>query len=931
MTHFSKNQQFPITKDAAIISEMRSLFPNFKEELHMLLAGMAGCSPFLFELIKKEVNWITNVLAMELSPEKEVSNEVLKSSDIPKSLRIAKSRIALWTAMQDLSGTWELEDVSKCLSRFADFCIDIALKHAINVLILEGKFSKLKNDTDAEKLGIFILAMGKLGALELNYSSDIDLVCYFDDTKLVEKDFFETRKAAIAVIKKMTKVLSEVTENGYVFRTDLRLRPDPSVNPVCLGVDAAERYYEALGRTWERAAYIKARFCAGSQTLASNFLTALYPFVWRKYLDFAAIEEAHSIRVQYQIQSESKRISNLFGHDVKLGMGGIRDIEFFTQTRQLIVGGRDPDLQVPETLVGLAILAEKGWISEHTSRNLSNHYRFLRKVEHLLQMTNDAQTHKLPQTDDGFVRLANFMSLDHNEFKQKIIASLVSVHKLTESFFNPEKEQSSEIALYDSDTFRDDLVSRWPLYPSLRTARAEALFAKIQPIIMNKLSNAVDPNRALLSFDKFLFVLPAGVQLFSLFNTNRHLIDLFIDIISSSDALSEYLSNNVQVLDAVIGGAFWHEWPGLDVLREDLAIILRRETDYESQLNASRRWGREWHFRIGVHLLRGVITPEEAGTQYGDLALAMLKELWCLVNTQFSRKHGPAPGRGSALIGLGSLGIKKLHPKSDLDLILIYDAAGVEMSSGEKSIESRSYYARLTKALVAAISAPMNEKSLFHVDMRLRPSGNQGPVATSLQAFKHYQTSEAWVWEHLALVNATIVAGPEILQTDISRFCESLKTLRSEKNVMAGLSIMRNRLFSPSNINKKWSMKLGQGKLQDIELASQMGIILINEGVSGVHNGLIALQKLKKICAEDLAYLIKTYDMLLGVQILSKLLLKDDIKDSELGVNGKDLFLKYTDTPSVPLLVEKISEMAFNSSVIIGNILPNSKEVHDER
>jgi glutamate-ammonia-ligase adenylyltransferase len=469
------------------------------------------------------------------------------------------------------------------------------------------------------------------------------------------------------------------------------------------------------------------------------------------------------------------------------------------------------------------------------------------------------------------------------------------------------------------------------LYPSLRTARAEALFAKIQPIIMNKLSNAVDPNRALLSFDKFLFLLPAGVQLFSLFNTNRHLIDLFIDIISSSDVLSEYLSNNVQVLDAVIGGAFWREWPGLDLLREDLAILLRRETDYESQLNASRRWGREWHFRIGVHLLRGVITPEEAGTQYGDLALAMLKELWCLVNTQFAKKYGPAPGRGSALIGLGSLGIKKLHSQSDLDLILIYDAAGVEMSSGEKSIASRSYYARLTKALVAAISAPMNEKSLFHVDMRLRPSGNQGPVATSLQAFKHYQTSEAWVWEHLALVNATIVAGPEILRTDISKFCESLKKMRSEKNVMAGLSIMRNRLFSPSNINKKWSMKLGQGKLQDIELVSQMGIILINEGVSGVHNGLIALLKLKKICADDLAYLIKTYDLLLGVQILSKLLLKDDIKDGELGVNGKDLFLKYTDTLSVPLLVEKISEMAFNSSVIIDNILPNSKEVHDER
>jgi len=233
--------------------------------------------------------------------------------------------------------------------------------------------------------------------------------------------------------------------------------------------------------------------------------------------------------------------------------------------------------------------------------------------------------------------------------------------------------------------------------------------------------------------------------------------------------------------------------------------------------------------------------------------------------------------------------------------------------------------------LVAAISAPMTEMSLFQVDMRLRPSGNQGPVATSWESFKHYQTSEAWVWEHLALVNATIITGPESLKAEVSEFCKSLKTLRRDERVLSGLSIMRKRLFSSRSVDAKWSLKLGQGKLQDIELVSQMGILLSSENISGVHSGLMNLNKLKKISTRDLNYLINTYELLLSVQILSKLLLKEDLKVAELGANGKNLLLKHTDTPSIPLLIEKIAEMTSKSATIISNILPNPKEVYNER
>ena len=241
MLQFKNISNSPITADETIILEIRSLFPDFDEPLQDLIAGMSGCSPFLYGLVKKEINWIKNALTANFNPELEVTKEVVQSSDVTKSLRIAKGRIALWTALQDLSGNWQLEDVSKCLSDFADFSVKVALKTAIESIIAERKFSKLKNYNDAEQIGIFILAMGKLGARELNYSSDIDLVCFFDDEKVAEKDFFETRKAAIAVIKGVTKILSETTEHGYVFRTDLRLRPDPSVNPVCIGFEAAEK------------------------------------------------------------------------------------------------------------------------------------------------------------------------------------------------------------------------------------------------------------------------------------------------------------------------------------------------------------------------------------------------------------------------------------------------------------------------------------------------------------------------------------------------------------------------------------------------------------------------------------------------------------------------------------------------------------------
>ena len=290
------------------------------------------------------------------------------------------------------------------------------------------------------------------------------------------------------------------------------------------------------------------------------------------------------------------------------------------------------------------------------------------------------------------------------------------------------------------------------------------IFKRLRPDILARLAKTAHPNEALLAFDGFLAGLPAGVQVFSLFEANPQLIDLLVDIVGTAPALAGYLSQNAGVFDAVIAGDFFAPWPGQAALEVQLRDRLDAEQDYERKLDAARRWRKEWHFRIGVHHLRGLISADYAGEHYADLAGAVIAGIWPEVLGHFAEKHGSPPGRGAVVLGMGSLGAEKLNAGSDLDLIVIYDAAGVDQSEGRRPLMSRLYYSRLTQAMITALTAPMAEGRLYEVDMRLRPSGNQGPVATGWASFREYQRSDAWVWEHLALTRARVIAGDEDCQ-----------------------------------------------------------------------------------------------------------------------------------------------------------------------
>lgn len=851
--------------------------PRQPPEIRELLVGTAGCSPFLKAAMEREAEWLAAALAE--APERVLADlldgvAALDDRGAPAGLRIAKRRVALLAALTDLGGVWPLESVTGALTRFADAAVARALRACLAAEIARRRLPALSAD-DLDAPGMVVLAMGKMGAFELNYSSDIDLICLFDESRFDPDAYLDMRTGFVRATRAMAAMLSDTGAEGYVFRTDLRLRPDPSVTPVCLAFEAAERYYESLGRTWERAAHIKARPCAGDIPAGETYLERLRPFVWRKHLDFAAIQDAHDMRLRIRSHKGLGGPITLDGHDMKLGRGGIREIEFFTQTRQIIAGGRDPSLRVRGTVEGLERLAAAGWVPGEIADVLAADYRAHREVEHRLQMINDAQTHLLPSGEDGFARLAAFTGCDAADLRADLDERLTRVAELTEDFFAPSTGRMGGDAPELSPD-QAEIVARWRSYPALRSERAQTIFERLRPLLLDKLDRAADPGRALVHLDGFLAGLPAGVQLFSLFEANPQLVDLVIDIADAAPGLAAYLSRNAHVFDAVIGGSFFAEWPGRDALCAELAARIADAPDYEARLDVARRWTKEWHFRVGVHHLRGLIDGAEAGRQYADLADAVLSRLLPAVVEDFATRHGPPPGRGAMVLGMGSLGARLLHAASDLDLIVIYDAAGVEASEGPRALASRTYYARLTQHLVTALSAPMAEGRLYEVDMRLRPSGKQGPVATALAAFRSYQTEEAWTWEHLALTRARPVAGPSDLMDEVERFRRDLIAApRDAGPTAAAVADMRARLAEAKGGGGGLSFKTGPGRLQDIELAAALLALLGGSDARAAADQIASAEAAGIVDRGEAATLTETHERLWQAQAALRLLGRD--------------------------------------------------------
>lgn len=620
------------------------------------------------------------------------------------------------------------------------------------------------------------------------------------------------------------------------------------------------------------------------------------------------------MRLRIREHRQLNRPLTVEGHNMKLGQGGIREIEFFTQTRQLIAGGRDPDLRDRTTVGGLASLAAKGWIPGEVAEELTTLYRAHREVEHRLQMVGDAQTHDMPVTAEGVARIAAFCGQAEGAFRAGLLDRLTRVDALTEGFFSPgEVEALPEL----SDTARG-IVEGWAQYPALRSERAQAIFRRLRPTLLKRLMRAANPDEALVALDGFLAGLPAGVQLFALFEANPALIDLIIDVAATSPMLARYLARNAGVLDGVIGGSFFAPWPGVGPLVASLTRAMEETGDYERKLDAARRVMKEWHFRVGVHHLRGLVDAFEAAKHYADLAEAVIVALWPVVCAEFARKHGALPGRGAVVIGMGSLGAARLNAGSDLDLIVIYDADGVEMSEGPRPLATRAYYARLTQALVTALTAPMAEGRLYEVDMRLRPSGRQGPVATSIQSFVSYQVNEAWTWEHLALTRARPLAGAGILMAEVEEFRRRLLLAKGRgATVRADVAEMRARLRSAKPARGMWEAKNGPGRLMDIELLAQMAALMAGSPLRGVERQIEAGRKGGILSDSDALALLSAYRVMWRLQAGTRLVTEDVLEPGRLGEGACAFLLRETGEASAAALGARLEAEAAGAAAVI--------------
>jgi glutamate-ammonia-ligase adenylyltransferase len=818
-----------------------------------LLDALFGNSPYLTETALQNPVFVTDLwrlgpetilddLSSELRAAQNSARDGMLPEAIATTLRRLKRHVALAVAVADIAEVWPLEKITGALSEFASGCLD-ALTDSI--LLQLSRDARIDLGGNPEAAALTVLGMGKLGAGELNYSSDIDLILLYDRDAPAIAGNDQMPRHFVRCARLLVQLLSETSADGYIFRTDLRLRPDPGSTPLAMSVQAAELYYESVGQNWERAAMIKAHPVAGNRPVGAAFLADMRPYIWRKHLDFAAIHDIHSIKRQIDAHRGGGTVK-VFGHNVKLGRGGIREIEFFAQTQQLIFGGRDPSLRLRGTCETIRALSATGHVTPTAADELIEAYGFLRRVEHRLQMVDDRQTHSLPADEAGVAAIATFLGYpDLASFQQALLDRLRCVEghyaRLFEEapslagpggnlVFTGTDDDPGTLESLSAMGFRDasaaaGIVRRWHhgRYRATATARARELLTELMPGLLKALGSTAAPDQALLNFDLFLANLPAGVQLFSLFKANPALLELLATIMGSAPGLAAHLARRTLLLDSVLSPDFYRPLPSAREMTAELASVLAHVDHEQDILDLARRWANDRRFQIGVQQLKHIVRPAEAGLAYSDVAAATISALCDRVEQRFADVHGGFRGQRLAVLGLGKLGSREMSATSDLDLIFVYDIpSDLETSDGAQPLSPIQYYTRLSQKIVTALTAHTNEGALYEVDMRLRPSGRAGPLANSLEGFETYHAQSAWTWEHMALTRARVIHGPAALVgrlTDIVR--TTLCRPRDAGTLVRDVADMRDRIAQHAPAKSAWDFKHLPGGLFDIDFVAQ--------------------------------------------------------------------------------------------------------------
>ncbi len=773
------------------------------------------------------------------------NSQTPSEGEVMTALRIAKRELSFLIALADLARIFSARDTTFWLSELADAATAAAIDHLLLSSHESGKLRLPDPSNPSRGSGLIVLGMGKLGGRELNYSSDIDVVVFFDPEAGTLPDPMDGSEIYGRMMRRLIRILQERTADGYVFRTDLRLRPDPGSTPLAVSLDAALVYYEGRGQNWERAAYIKARPVAGDIAAGQNFMRLLTPFVFRKYLDYAAIADIHSIKRQIHAHKGHGAIA-VKGHDVKLGRGGIREIEFFAQTQQLIAGGRMPSIRVRETEAALRALADAKWITPEIASELTDCYWFLRDVEHRIQMVRDEQSHHLPDTETELKRIAFMLGFENTaRFSAKLEEVLRTVEKRYSRLFEQEARLSGSDGNLVFTGQQDDpetlktlsalgferpvdisrVIRTWHngRYRATQSVEARERLTELMPALLKAFGESKRADEALLRFDSFLKGLPAGIQLFSLVANNPALLALIVTIMSSAPRLADIVASKPHVFDGILDPGLIAELPTRAHLSHRLTTFLTGARVYEEFLDRLRIFAAEQRFLIGVRLLTGTISGEQAARAFTHLADLLIEAALDAVRREVELNHGMYPGGRVAVVGMGKLGSFELTAGSDVDLILLYDYdSSAEESSGPKPLDAVRYFTRVTQRLIAALSAPMAEGIIFEVDFRLRPSGNKGPVATRISSFQKYQQEDAWTWEHMALTRARLICGDESLMEEAKDIINAVLSAEEEAGKIAkDVAEMRALIEKEKPPRDLWDLKLIRGGLIDIEFIAQ--------------------------------------------------------------------------------------------------------------
>ncbi|MBB4121611.1 bifunctional [glutamine synthetase] adenylyltransferase/[glutamine synthetase]-adenylyl-L-tyrosine phosphorylase [Martelella radicis] len=937
------------------------------DRLTAFLAAAFSLSPFLFDSFRAHPELLADIEEPFLP---QIEDDIAQAraawrgdggkvsdSDIMLRLRDAKRRIAFMTALADLAGMIAPGRTTALLSDFASAAVAATIDHLLSSAADEGKVALQDPEEPSRHSGMVVLGMGKLGACELNYSSDIDIVVFFEPDADIFTGKDDPRSLVPRLMRRLIRILQERTGDGYVFRTDLRLRPDPGSTALAIPVEAALLYYESRGQNWERAAFIKARPIAGDLAAGDAFLTEMIPFIFRKYLDYAAIADIHSIKRQIHAHKGFGLVA-VNGHNVKLGRGGIREIEFFVQTQQLIAGGRMPELRCRRTVDALEALREARWIDKATAEELTGAYWFLRDVEHRIQMVRDEQSHVLPEDDAELLRIARMSGFETNEaFSGAMLKALKTVERRYARLFEREAALSGEAGNLVFTGEDDDpgtletlrklgferpediarVVRTWHYgrYRATQTAKARQRLTEIMPELLKAFGASRRGDEALLRFDRFLSGLPAGVQLFSLLKNNPNLMLLLVEVMSAAPRLAEIIAARAHIVDGMLDPALMTEIPTRDYLAGRLEDFMEGVDIYEERLDRLRIFAAEQRFLIGIRLVTGSISGFAAGRALTTLATLVIDEALQGVLAQMEEAHGTVDGQRACVLAMGKLGSSELTAGSDVDVIVLYDCDDpLAMSSGPKQLDVPRYFARVTQRLVAALSAPTAEGVLYEVDMRLRPSGNAGPLATRLAAFEKYQMNEAWTWEHMALSRAHPLCGDASLMTDTGSVIDAiLGQKRDHEKLAHDIADMRARIERDKPPKSPWDLKLIPGGLIDIEFIAQYCHLAchVPRGEIGGGEAMTTDDVLARFGPEvmetgELETCRKALSLYTDIAQLTRACLNEGFEPETAPSGLLERLCKLADCPDVSALEAMIADQASGVRAIFKRLLPLSDE-----